>query len=495
MAFHFSMPANSFGRPLGNLEIFFKKLSDQGKPLNREHWTIHLAMTLEFPPSLLDAVPNIKCAWQIMRLQHPELGAYLTDGTDAMSRPVLTAADDNLDSWTRDTFAVHPDVSSANGVFSSIHDTSYPTCNWLPASSQVVIFSSHWRIDGVGMCIFGNHFMTALAATIGQELQPYTIAEKLDVHGYNMNKTVFPKSLEDLARACSRHRDLLHAGDSENQVLAAGADALVAEFLKGVPSIGLPTVDGSETAVPFYSDRTARALDADTTAQISLACRNMGATVTTAVHAAIVRATTSFPQHPLAKSYAAFVPVDLRQVLGGTADQLIGPYFSGLPVYVEPDLLQKDTGSFELIARKLGSVYRRDRNRFWKIPSGSHNDEYLSLSDLAEPYVKRTTALFNTPPPEFLPPVKTPDLSSLGKLEKYIKTQYCSKGGHEAIKVVDIWMGTEMLNRSVQFHVWSWKGALNLAASFNTSFYEKSFVAGFTDMVIDELLEGCRVTK
>ncbi|KAI8634673.1 hypothetical protein F5Y19DRAFT_120789 [Xylariaceae sp. FL1651] len=486
---------SSLGRPLGNLEVFFKTLADQGKPLKREHWTIHLSMTLELPLSCPDPVPNLKCAWQVMRLQHPELGASITsemNNNDSVSRPILVPTNIDLEAWTTNTFTILEAVSG-DEVFSSLHDTAYPTCTWLPTSSQLIIISSHWRVDGVGMCLLGHHFMTALAATIGSELHPFTIAASLGANYQDTSKVELPKSLEELAPAFSRHPNLHREGDSP--VLAAGADALVAEFLQGIPSIGLPTIAGSEAAIPSSSGRTARVLDADTTALISSSCRNMGFTVTSAVHAAIVRATTSFPQHPQAKSYAAFVPVDLRPMLGDSADQQIGLYFSGLPVCVESSLLHQGGESFNLIARKLGSVYSRDQARFWKSSDSSSDDDYLSLLDLVKPYVQRTTALFSTPAPEGFPLVQTPDLSSVGKIEKYIKTTYCSESDQEAVKVVDVWIGTEMLNRSIQFHVWSWMGALNLAASFNTSFYEKAFVVGVVDLVIEELLVGCGVKR
>jgi hypothetical protein len=53
----------------------------------------------------------------------------------------------------------------------------------------------------------------------------------------------------------------------------------------------------------------------------------------------------------------------------------------------------------------------------------------------------------------------------------------------------------EMLTRNVQFHVWSWDGSLRLGASFNTSFYEKGFVADVVQAVIRELLDGRGIGK
>jgi hypothetical protein len=45
--------------------------------------------------------------------------------------------------------------------------------------------------------------------------------------------------------------------------------------------------------------------------------------------------------------------------------------------------------------------------------------------------VQRTTALFNTPVPEGLPPVQTPDLSSLGRMESFIKEEYADENSDQ----------------------------------------------------------------
>ncbi|KAI8954631.1 hypothetical protein F4801DRAFT_532341 [Xylaria longipes] len=72
---------DAFGRPLGDLEVFFKSLSDSGKPLNREHWTIHFGLRLSFSPSVPDPVPgpHLRRAWQILRFRYPILGAILRE--------------------------------------------------------------------------------------------------------------------------------------------------------------------------------------------------------------------------------------------------------------------------------------------------------------------------------------------------------------------------------------------------------------------------------
>ena len=104
----------------------------------------------------------------------------------------------------------------------------------------------------------------------------------------------------------------------------------------------------------------------------------------------------------------------------------------------------------------------------------SEEQKYISLLDLAEPYVQRTTKLFDAPVPEGFPPAQTPDLSSLGRVETYLQKEYGSSE-RGVVEVCNFWIRTEMLNRSVQFHTWGWRDELHLGACFNTSFYEKEF--------------------
>lgn len=105
--------------------------------------------------------------------------------------------------------------------------------------------------------------------------------------------------------------------------------------------------------------------------------------------------------------------------------------------------------------------------------------------------------LFNTPVPEGLPLNQAPDLSGLGKVEAYLQREYQSPSVSNApkVEVSDIWIGTERIDRCIQFHVWSWRDELQLGASFNQSFYEKSCVAKFLDEVVQELLQGLDVEE
>lgn len=437
-----TMSSMTPSRALGNLEVFFKKLADLGTPLKREHWAVHLAMSLRVTGDV-DLSPHIEKAWQAVRRQYPAIGSLIIPAPevdiDAHSnippREILTIPTFDAVCWSKETFFIHDNESSADNLFCNLRPSDLATCHWLPQSSELLLRSSHWRLDGIGMVRLGHAFLVTLSEMLRLE-NPNALAPPIS---NPLPSQALPPSLEDLARLWrSEQSELKYATQEHKDRLEVGADALVGEFLRGVPSIGLPTRPNSDTTLPGASARVATRLDSSITKQITEARRSKGYSFTGTVHAAIVRVTARYPQHPLAKSYAAFFPVDLRQSImaAGAAleDQLMfGLYFSGLPICVE-GVAQGDSENgknFDEIACEMTAVYNRDLVKFWESPDGHQ----ISLMELAEPYLQRTTVLFNTPIPEGLPLNQAPDLSGIGKVETYLQREYQAPSNVLAPKV------------------------------------------------------------
>jgi hypothetical protein len=488
---------DNFSRPLGNLEVFFKKLADLGASLQREHWAVHLALRLKFVGSndieVSNPVPYLQKAWQAVRYQHLAIGSTIvlpSVNPDANSkashaaRARLNIPSFEADTWLHNTFIVDPGHGDANSLFSDLRSSPTIMCYWLPQSGELVIRSSHWRLDGIGMLTLEHSFLKALREVL-------RLGSNFSLDSYRdlpASAQYLPQNLEELA--INRAAEI---PENHSEALEAGANALVAEFLRGVPSVALPTRAGSEEALPGASSRLQVRLDASTTAEVTAARQDKGIGFTGAVHAAIVQVTATYPQHPLSKAYAAFFSDDLRQCINTTGaatknELVFGLYFSGLPICVDGILSDGDEApspkSFDQVAGEMTAIYGRDLAKFWTASNG----EMVVLLELAEPLVARTTALFSTPVPEGLPPTQTPDLSGLGKLEAYLQHEYRSSPEAPKVEVEDVCIGTEMLNRCVQFHVWSWKDELTIGASFNQIFYEKNFVVEVLDKVVKELL-------
>ncbi|KAI1074997.1 hypothetical protein F5B20DRAFT_417192 [Whalleya microplaca] len=489
----------SLTRPLGNLEKFFTMLAEGGAPLNREHWVISLVLGLSFPPSITNAESYLRRSWQLMREQYPELGAVVrgSDAEHPEGKPALIVSPLDINAWAHNTFQTYHDTHDANELFRQLRPHALATCSWIPSTHELMIRSSHWRIDGVGMAKLGHSFMNVLGNVLRLGLDNPLVSYEI----YQQNRTCLGPNMEEVVRAqqgvLSYPDDDRGARPTTPPAVAAGADDIINTVAKGIPSIAFPTRDNSETVPPGPTDRTATRLDALVTSKVVNACRSLGVSVTTAVHAAIVRVTAKYPQHPLAKAYAAFTPADLRRVLLNHGEGVdVGPlglFHLGLPIYIG-DIVSPDrcgaTKSFLAVAKELNAVYSRDLINFWDPADGS--GKMISILQLAESYTRRAAKLFSSPLPPTLPPIQTPDLSSLGNAEKYIQRYYVSDTdtAEAKVEVMDFWMGTEMLTRALQFHLWTWRDELTIAACFNESFYEKDFVNGVLDQVKGELISG-----
>ncbi|KAM0431372.1 hypothetical protein ACHAPT_005349 [Fusarium lateritium] len=440
-------------RSLDTIEAFFKLLADGGAPINREHWAITVALRLKVPGSVQHVESLLRQAWLILVRLHPNLaGKAHAPESENSPRHILSVDCLNEDNWLAETFIQHDNVPDSAALFTSLRSSPTATCHWIPTSQELCISSSHWRIDGIGMLMLANSFMNSLTDALRHSpSNPVT-------------RGPLTPSLDSIVGS---HMD----EDTTHLHLRSTADAMVAEFVKGVPSIALPTIPGSLTAAPGPTEQHGYSFDAATTDAIIAACKKRGLSVPSVVHAALVRVTATYPQHPLAKSYAAFFPTNLRPYLpspwNGDAFA-VGMFCGGLPATV-PNVMDLP---FDMIAEILNDVYRRDLRRV--CTDGEGNPK--GMIHLMAPYVRRTTMLFNTPPPPGLPPVENPDLSSFGKIEQYLKQEYAFDGGDEEKVIVDgFWIGTETLARSLQCHVWTFKDQLTIQGCFNSSFYDRMF--------------------
>ncbi|KAL7948445.1 hypothetical protein V8C42DRAFT_251554 [Trichoderma barbatum] len=487
-------------RPLDTLENFFKLLSDSGSPVNREHWAVSLALRVNFEASLADPTPYIRRAWLLTSRIHPTLTGSVTNDVDKSAHPTLAIHAFDADVWVAKTFVVHDSesnvitadndrkdtaiaASSVSNLFGSMPRNGTPTCHWLPATQELFLRSAHWRIDGVGMLMLAHSFLSSLASVLRNGLD-------CDLKSYDslVGGRLLTRSLDDLAIA------YVDESCTPGHIQDA-ADGLVNDFVRGVPSIGLPTLPGSEAVAPGDSARVALRFGASTTAAIISACRNAKVSVSSAVHAAVIRATATYPQHPLAVSYAAFFPVDMRRRLPKPydgPDYAVGMFCTGLPICVRNvlgDAKGRGPQSYEEIVQQLASAYSKDLSHLAIDVDGNS----VSMLELIAPYVRRTTKLFMAPLPPGLPPTQNPDMSSLGNVEAYIQRSYGDNG--EGFEVTDIWLGTQMLSRSVQCHVWGFRDKLNIAGCFNVSFYEAKFVKEFLNKVECELLTGLGIDR
>ncbi|KAI0542228.1 hypothetical protein GGR58DRAFT_453181 [Xylaria digitata] len=488
-----SQPTSSdaVSRPLGTLENFFKRLADAGTSANCEHAAFFTVLQVRFPSQIIKADDYIARAWEVVGQRFPALRTEISppDEADPRKQFKVTVKPFNKSSF-RDTFSVHPDCPNVDVLFaapSPIRSTS--TCYWLPGPGQIVLRTSHWRSDGFGQVLLTDVFMSTLADIVQRGVDA-PLDESLTQRPLD---TPITPALEDLIRKYVKDPPL---GATE-------AEILMGTYTDGGKSIAIPTRPGSDGAVASTCARVAIRMSAESSAELARACRAQGVSVTSALNAAIIRATARYPQDAEADSYVIFAPVDLRAPLiaAGAQEclQPTGVYVSGLPLRIGSVVKHLENGesvpgkSFSALADELSAFYSQDLLEY-KRP-GDTSGKTVSLLQVAEPYLERMTELFDGFPAPGCPYPKTPVISSLGKMDGLIKREYTSSGeaGAPGLRVTDFWVGIENATPMITFHPWSWGDELTLSAAWNESFYSNEVAVDALEKIMTELGEGLKM--
>lgn len=475
-------------RLLDPIEGFFKSITDLGAPINREQWAISMALKLKFPSSAHssdDQAQYLQRSWLALCHHYPVLTGSVSASSSSTGlanpdfrlivKPLVTAEDDT--DWLARTFSVH-ETSSADQLFTSTQKTGLATCSWLPQSQTLHIREMHWRNDGVGMMLFADAFMKTLTLVLRLGLKSELKAYTADLPYGGLSS-----SFEEVFG--------LYNNDNETPPgLLSMADEYIKDFIAGNPSIGLPTtVSSGDDDPPGNSLRETVSSTLQETSAILSSCKIQGLNVPSAIQAALVTVTAAFPQDPRSKSYTVFFPVDYRRHIPPAhrdhTGWLIKTACIGLPIRIQ-DVKAKTYGN---ISKEIAAFYKAPQvNAKFTVHGTTAEGETLSLVNLLGPYQRRLNLLFAAPPPPELPRRQTPEMSTLGNVEQYLKREYGD--GDKKVVVNDFWLGTQFILPALQCHVWTFRDKLTIQACFNETYYNKSFVASFLADVRSEVLVG-----
>ncbi|KAI0862674.1 hypothetical protein F4860DRAFT_523040 [Xylaria cubensis] len=492
-----STDSTAISRPIGTLEWFFKRLGDKAIAANREHAAFFTVLQVRFPSQVANAEDYISKAWEVVGRRFPAIRAEISppDQADPHNRTRFAVRPFDIHSF-RNTFSTHPGCPNVDELFadsSPIRSTA--TCYWLPSPGQIVLRTAHWRADGFGQILLTDVFMSTLASIVQKGLEA-PLDDSLTRQP--MDAPITP-GLEDLIRKYVK----------DPPADPADADILMDTLVNGRQSIAIPTRPGSEGAVATKCSRAGIRMNAESTAELTRACREQGVSVTSALNAAIIRATARYPQAPEADAYVIFAPVDLRGPLiaAGAQEctQPTGTYVSGLPLRIDGVVKHLENGesvpgkSFDTLSEELSAFYSQDLLNYRR--PGDTSGKTVSLLQLADPYLEKMTDFFATFPAPGCPYPKTPVISSLGKMDGLVKREYPSGEDEDAssssskLHVTDFWVGIENSTPMITFHPWSWADELTLSAAWNESFYSKEIVVDAFEKIMEELGEGLKMDK
>ncbi|KAK0386144.1 hypothetical protein NLU13_5981 [Sarocladium strictum] len=462
-------------RQMDSLESLFLVMAELGAPLHKHHWSINSSLRLSFPNNISDPVPYLQQAWLAIRRRHPTIAAIAAAGDSknpgAIGRQMTVPALDPQ-KFVEKTFFVHKgDVNDATELAASMKASDYGTIHWIPATEELLVNVCHWQFDGMGVVMLWSSFLEFLAAFVRDGLNA-----RVD------DESNFTIPVDELVASPMNE-------ESTPKRLREAADAMIDAFLQGMPGVGPPLKSG-EGAIPGTTFRRELVLDEPTTKSVIEACKKNDYSVSAMVQTAMLRVLGSYQQHPAAKHYSIFIPVDLRKLLPAPHDGTShagGTRLSGWPLLVE-NVADK---SFADMAPAINQAYRTDFSRVMKDDEG--ND--LSLVQYTAPYARRVLGLYTATPPAGMPPRTTPCVSSLGMVEKYIQAEYDVGGGGRTLGVRSFFLSLEMLGPDQYIHVWTFRGKLHLQMSANSTHYDADFLDDELESIKRELVRGLGVTE
>ncbi|KAL6813049.1 hypothetical protein GGI42DRAFT_364403 [Trichoderma sp. SZMC 28013] len=478
-----STATNTFSRPLDTTENFYRVVSETTTN-NRDQWAITLSLRLAYPPSIEDLLPYLRRAWLVTRLLHPSLAGIATQtssqpDTSSATR-IVTVGPFDEDEWLNQTFFVHPRNYTGDALVRDAKYSELPTLHWLPGTCELCFRSSHWRIDGMGMFMLANSYLNSLATFLHLGLN--TSLEDVAKQAPVARGSLTP-SLDD---ALDSYKD----EDSTPESVRVAADKLIAQYRKGIPSVGLPLTSDRAKASPKSTYRSSLNFESTTTARILDACKKRGFSVSAAIQSAVLRAAICYEQHPMAKSYASYFAIDLRRQLSApwnTEEFAVGMFSSGLPLVVEN--IMDGPMTFDQVVAMVNAAYRQDRSR---VHSDDHGNS-VSQQQLVAPFIRRTIQLFSDPTLRDMPPITCPDVSHLGNIENVLKRKHICDISGGVVEVEDTWLMVEVYSPAAFFHQWTFRDCLTIQASVNEAFYDREFLKDFMSKVKDELLQGLQL--
>ena len=437
-----------FERPFDSMERFFLALARGSLPLNREHWSVSTFAQFDMKASLKDTESALRHAWKTMRYDHPDLACVACGETKVYEVP------DNatLDTWLDETFIVAPASATKEELLASFGPSALASLHFLPHQSEIIIHSSHWRIDFIGAISLLQNLFNA-------------IAQPRQVHFGDEGRNLSP-SRDEAANYCSL--DELGSPGLVEDIDKAATD-LVMQYFGNIPSIGFQAQNLDRK--PGGTRRSEVILAPGETSTIVCASRKRGLSVTTALHAALIVAlqevTPTPPSSP--SKYTTWGLFNIRPLLKAPSnDSAIHPVavqIVGLPLTLH-------ASTFADNALQLKQFYKQ------RLPPSS--DSHIHPGIMV-PYANMVVDIAGQPPPVDLPAPSEPMLSSIGILEGYLKRKYGD------IEVKEFWVGVEMTTPQIIFYLWTWQGKMTLSAFYNEVFYDKEFIDGFLKRVIDTL--------
>lgn len=426
----------TFERAPSPFEKGLAQIGNLYKPTHEEKCVYASASFNYSPQNSFKCEDAGRMAWIQMRYQYPSIASTLKAAGEKLQY-CSPATETAVNDWLSNTFIVTS--SDVKSIIRQAKPKDYATLFLNPERREVLLQTSHWRIDGTGCLLFFNAFFDALGdpqrATFGDEY-------------LRLSPPI--ESLVDFAAASSSQAN-------------AEIDTMVDEFLDAQPSIGLSIGVDDEW---LGSDAVRVTMSTEETAALVAKLKAKGVTVAKAFQAAMYLAIADC-QGPQQNSgrIANMTIVNVRSWCGKSGVEVpIAPLFYPTLTVVDPNT------DFGDIVSQIDKHWKK-----W-VRTDLYKSGYTHAMDRLLPMVSQ-------PPP--IPP-STPFLTSTGIAEQYLRREHADG----KIIVTDYCIQDERVGYEIVIFMWTFNGRLELNFAYNYGYLNRSFVESFAQMLQRKLAEN-----
>jgi hypothetical protein len=420
-------------RPQSFLEKSNIITRDVPNAIGRDNWAKHAIAKLQFDSSITDPAACLRIAWKQVRYNHPEIAAFPYGG-----KYIYRIGDTvSIDLWVTATFSVFE--NTADNLLGRIPRNEQMMCYWLPKSSEVVIWSPHYRVDARG-AIYCLNFLCESLANMNPDLVFGGCAKNLSP-SIETTLKVTSEATPELEEQARRRLAALSPGN--------------------FPALELkPTLQAS---APGRTKRHFIRLSKDETNEIVSHCAFTSMRLDAVLHAALVNAVAKLAPPQEASKFMATYHSNLRALIPEDVVERYAPTsFTSVittPVSVSP------TTNFESYYAQLAPIHAKGYAPHLKSSA-------IFYKKLGENPKADTMNMLQ------------PRFAYLGVVDD----QVIKNVSNGRIIVKDFWIGPETLTMQLMVHTWLWEDQITLSICYNENYWDQALAASVVDTMKTTLM-------
>ncbi|KAL5340331.1 hypothetical protein BJX70DRAFT_396839 [Aspergillus crustosus] len=377
----------------------------------------------------VEVVPALKRAWIQLRYEQPQIAAATENYKKVYEVP---STEDALQAWVDSTFVVVSDAENAEQFLKSVPGIDQATLYYLPKSSELTLRVHHQINDGIGSLQAMRVFFNVLANP------PKSLSSDLS---WGTEPCRLPLPLEEV---------LGHTPDTPpTPSQSEKGTARLMAYLSNLPAIGPVSTVGKTPAGENLTIE--RVLSPSTTAAIIQESKEMGITITSAVHAAYILMLQTLGDPDSNQSrYTGITAHNMRRhvpSLSNPKKATVGLYYAPqfVTIPLPPGVSEAGEGTtYTTVAKTLDEHYRT-----------TIDDETLAVHGA---FTSALATIVRSEEYQAAPIPADATMSSLGVLER-----------------CDIVLGKNTV------HFWTFRENMHLVYSFNGAYKDSGDVEGYLE--------------